>query len=89
MTSPAVGDALVDRLVAQYAPLLYLHPDERWFPDDVDTFLSSVHVQDGSGQRRPVVNASLPVGARSLDSHLVTSLPTGRSRAGTEGRKSA
>ncbi|XP_043194620.1 putative vacuolar protein sorting-associated protein TDA6 [Amphibalanus amphitrite] len=71
------GDALVDQLVAKHAPLLFLHPDERWFPGDVLEFISHVHVQDGSGQRRPVVDASLPVGSRSLDTHLVTSLPPG------------
>ena len=67
----------VDRLVERFAPLLHLHPDERWLPDDVDTFLEHVRVQIGKDEIVPLVNGSLPVGPDTEDYFIIADLPRG------------
>ncbi|XP_037082856.1 putative vacuolar protein sorting-associated protein TDA6 [Pollicipes pollicipes] len=74
-TQPSHGKTdLVERLLVEYAPLLYLHPEERWLPADVSDFIAHVKVLEPGGLR-PVINSSLPAGSRSLNSHLVAQLP--------------
>ncbi|KAF0303088.1 hypothetical protein FJT64_024905 [Amphibalanus amphitrite] len=76
--APIVQDEqdAVDRLVEQFAPLLLLHPQERWMPDDVDTFLRHVHVQTDSETIVPLVNGTLPVGPDTADHYIIAELPT-------------
>uniref|UniRef100_A0A6P7GDX6 Vacuolar protein sorting-associated protein TDA6 isoform X1 n=1 Tax=Diabrotica virgifera virgifera TaxID=50390 RepID=A0A6P7GDX6_DIAVI len=41
----------VEDLVRQWAPLVWLAPEERYFPQSVDDFLKNVYVGDGGGKR--------------------------------------
>nr|XP_016932084.1 uncharacterized protein LOC108011451 isoform X2 [Drosophila suzukii] len=64
---PWVG-AAVERLIKQWAPIVWLAPEEKFMPLGVEEFLQNVHPMDKDSSFRPGV----PFREYSTKSHLVT-----------------
>lgn len=64
----------VDRLIRQWAPIVWLAPEEKFMPLGVDEFLNNVHPRDKGKTFIP----RMPIGDDSKKAYLVTNEEIGK-----------
>ena len=67
----------VDRLIKQWAPVVWLAPEEKFMPLGVEEFLAHVHPESKDNSFTP----GMPLGENSEKSFLVTNTEIGGAKS--------